>query len=153
MRALIDYHHSDLTESLHLTLTDRLGIDLYIPVGLDWYTDDVWQFGKWTWGDDRLARQFLNRDSVERDNAHPERLHNVITLPEARNLDWDYVIASVPDNYLGYSAFAQEHGAKFVIQAGNTNQFIDWSLTAGPQLLGDAPSRQGSDLPPGIQPR
>ncbi len=128
MRALIDYHHADLAESLHLTLTDRLGIDLYVPVGSEWYDNGVWQFGRDTWGDDRLARQFLNRDSVESDNAHPERLHNVITYDEANNLAFDFVIASVPDNYRGYHAFAMEHGAKFVIQAGNTNQFIDWSL-------------------------
>lgn len=128
VRALIDYHHADLVESLHLTLTDRLGIDLYIPVGMDWYTEGVWQFGHWTFGDDRLARQFLTRESVERDDAHPERLHNVVTLAEAHNLDWDYVIASVPDNYRGYHAFARQHGAKFVIQAGNTNQHIAWEL-------------------------
>ena len=128
MRALIDYHHADLAESLHLLLTDRLGIDLYIPVGSEWYEAGVWQFGRWTWGDDRLAQQFLARDGVERDSAHPERVHNVITYPEAQNLDWDFVIASVPDNYSGYHAFAREHGAKFVIQAGNTNQHIAWEL-------------------------
>jgi hypothetical protein len=128
VRALIDYHHADLAESLHLTLTDRLDIDLYVPVGDEWWDEEVWSFGRWTWGDDRLARQFLNRDAVERDDAHPERLHNVITLSEARNLDWDYVVASVPDNYWGYYDFAQKAGAKFVIQCGNTNQPIAWEL-------------------------
>lgn len=128
MRALIDNHHADLTESLHLLLTDRLGIDLYLPVGMEFWDSEVWQFGRWAWGDDRLARQFLNRDSVERDNAHPERLHNVITYDEAQNLDWDYVIASVPDNYAGYHAFARAHDAKFVIQVGNTMQPIAWEL-------------------------
>jgi len=127
-RALIDYHHADLAESLHLLLTDRLGIDLYLPVGGEWYEENIWNFGRWTWGDDRLARQFLNRDSVEHDDAHPERMHNVITFDEALNLDWDYVIASVPDNYRGYHHFAKQAGAKFVIQAGNTNQPIAWEL-------------------------
>jgi hypothetical protein len=132
-RVLIDYHHADLAESLHLLLTDRYGWDCYIPVGMEWWDAEVWQFGRNTWGDDRLARQFLTRESVERDNAHPERLHNVITYPEAVNLDWDYVIASVPDNYLGYHRFAREYDAKFVIQAGNTNQYIAWEL--GPLVL------------------
>ena len=128
MRALIDYHHADLVESLHLTLTDRLGIDLYIPVGQEWWDEQIWSFGRWAWGDDRLARQFLTRENVEHDDAHPERLHNVITFPEAVNLDWDYVVASVPDNYRGYHHFAQQAGAKFVIQVGNTNQPIAWEL-------------------------
>ena len=127
-RVLLDAHHADLLESMHLLLTDRFGWDCYIPVGQEWWDAGVWQFGRWTWGDDRLAQQFLNRDAVEHDSAHPERLHNVITYPEAANLDWDYVIASVPDNYTGYHAFARQHDAKFVIQAGNTNQYIAWEL-------------------------
>jgi hypothetical protein len=133
MRVLLDAHHADLLESMHLLLTDRFGWDCYIPVGMEWYEAGVWQFGRNTWGDDRLARQFLTRESVERDNAHPDRLHNVVTYPEAVNLDWAYVIASVPDNYLGYHRFAHEHDAKFVIQAGNTNQYIAWEL--GPLVL------------------
>lgn len=128
MRALLDFHHSDLLESLHLLLEDRLGIDLFIPVGQEWWERGVWQFGRETWGDDRLARQFLTRDNVEIESGHPERQHRVLTLDEAEEMDWDYVIASVPDNYTGYHAFAQRHGAKFVIQAGNTNQHIAWEL-------------------------
>ena len=127
-RVLLDAHHADLLESMHLLLTDRFGWDCYIPVGQEWWDEQVWSFGRWTWGDDRLARQFLNRDNVERDDAHPERMHNVITYPEARNLEWDYVSASVPDNYRGYHAFAQQAGARFVIQVGNTNQPIAWEL-------------------------
>ena len=127
MRALIDYHHADLAESLHLLLTDRLGIDLYIPSGLEWYERGVWQFGKWTFGDDRLARQFLNPNYPNPDEAH-SRVHNVVTYDEAQDMDWDFVIASVPDNYSGYHAFARKHGAKFVIQVGNTNQHIAWEL-------------------------
>src|SRR5688500_8804282 len=127
-RVLIDAHHADLLESLHLLMADRLGWDVYIPVGGEWWDENIWQFGKWAWGDDRLARQFLNRDAVERDDAHPERLHNVVTYSEAEQMDWDYVVASVPDNYTGYHAFARKHGAKFVIQAGNTNQHIAWEL-------------------------
>lgn len=127
-RVLIDYHHADLVESLHLLFADRFGWEVYVPVGLDWYEQDVWQFGKWAWGDDRLARQFLTRESVERDSAHPDRLHNVVTFDEAVALDWDYVVASVPDNYAGYYDFARQAGAKFVIQCGNTNQPIAWEL-------------------------
>jgi hypothetical protein len=127
-RVLIDYHHADLAESLHLLFADRFGWEVYIPVGLEWYEHDVWQFGKWAWGDDRLARQFLTRESVERDNAHPDRLHNVVTFDEAMDLGWDYVVASVPDNYAGYHDFARQSGARFVIQCGNTNQPIAWEL-------------------------
>ena len=127
-RVLIDYHHADLAESLHLLFEDRFGWEVWIPVGEGWWDAGIWQFGRHTWGDDRLARQFLTRGNVERDDAHPDRLHNVVTYEEAMELDWDYVVASVPDNYPGYARFARSKGAKFVIQVGNTNQWIDWSL-------------------------
>lgn len=128
MKALLDFHHSDLLESLHLLLEDRLGITCYIPVGQEWWQQEYWSFGRWAWGDDRLARQFLTRENVEIESGHPERKHRCVTLPEAEATDWDYVVASVPDNYAGYADFAAQHGAQFVIQVGNTNQPIDWSL-------------------------
>jgi hypothetical protein len=128
VRVLIDYHHADLAESLHLLFEDRFGWDVRIPAGQDWWDQGIWNFGRDTWGDDRLARQFLTPANLENDGAHPERLHKLVTLDEARETDWDFVVASVPDNYRGYAKFAAEHGAKFVIQAGNTNQWIDWSL-------------------------
>ena len=121
-------YHSDLLESLHLLLEDRLGITCFIPVGQEWYEQEFWSFGRWTWGDDRLARQFLNRDNVEVESGHPDRRHRCVTLTEAQTMQWDYVLASVPDNYNGYADFAAQHGAQLVIQVGNTNQPIDWSL-------------------------
>lgn len=126
MRALLDYHHADLVESLHLLLEDRLGIECYIPVGMGWWERWYWGFGRATWGDDRLAQQFLTRANVERDDAHPQRLHRVIEVEKALGLPWDYVVASVPDNYNGYRAFAEKTGAKLVIQVGNTNQEVAW---------------------------
>ena len=128
MKALLDFHHSDLLESLHLLLEDRLGIECYIPVGPEWWNAEIWQFGRWTWGDERLAQQFLTRDNVEVESGHPERRHRCVTLAEAEAMAWDYVVASLPDNYDGYHRFADIHDAKFVIQVGNTNQPIAWNL-------------------------
>jgi hypothetical protein len=127
VRVLIDYHHADLAESLHL-LFDRFGWEVYIPVEQGWWDAGVWQFGKDSWQDDRLARQFLTRANVEIDDAHPSRVHNVVTYDEATDMEWYYVVASVPDNYRGYARFAAAKDAKFVIQSGNTNQWIDWAL-------------------------
>jgi hypothetical protein len=41
---------------------------------------------------------------------------------------WDAVIATVQENEPGLHRFAQEHGAKYLVHVGNTNQRIDWSL-------------------------
>ena len=111
MKALIDAHHGDLLEADHLLLEDRLGIELYLPVGSEWYAEGYWNFGRWTWGDDRLARQFLTRENVEVESSHPERVHRCVTLDQAHHMTWDYVVASVPDNYAGYADFAAQHGA------------------------------------------
>jgi hypothetical protein len=43
-------------------------------------------------------------------------------------MDWDYVIATVPDNEPGFSRFAREVVAQYVIGVGNTGQFVNWSL-------------------------
>ena len=128
MRALLDYHHADLAESLHLLLEDRLGVECWLPVGQGWWDRQYWNFGRSTWNDDRLARQFLTRSNVELDDAHPQRRHRVIEVTEAMELGWDYVVASVPDNYRGYADFAKRSGARFVIQVGNVNQPIAWEL-------------------------
>jgi hypothetical protein len=127
-RVLIDYHHADLAESLHLLFADRFGWEVVVPVGPKWWDENIWNFGRWAWGDDRLARQFLNVDNVEHDDAHPSRHHTVATFDEALAQDWDYVVASLPDNYQGYHHFARQTGARFVIQVGNVNQPVAWEL-------------------------
>lgn len=127
MRVLIDLHHAGLAESLHLLFEDRLGHEVYVPHGLDWWNEGYWQFGRWAWGDDRLARQFL--EIGESHPQYPERKYRRVALSEARDLgDWAYVVASVPDNEQGYHRFAKEQGAKYVLSVGNTSQPVDWSL-------------------------
>jgi hypothetical protein len=120
VRVLVDFHHSDLLDSLYRLFEDRLGMETYVPRGLEWFERDYWQFGKWTFGDDRLGRQFLL--GPERDNLIPDRVIRHMTLDEAQALDWDVIVATVPDNYDGYRRFAREKGAQFVIQVGNVNQ-------------------------------
>jgi hypothetical protein len=127
MRVLIDVHHSDLMESLHRLFADRLGADVRVPYGLEWRDAGYWRFGQgYPDGGLGVAKQFLLMPAI--DDLQPHRVRNMTTLEEAQDLDWDVVIASVPDNYDGYHRFAQEHGARFAIQVGNVNQPVDWSL-------------------------
>lgn len=153
MRALIDFHHADLFYSLQLLFEDRLGVEVYTPVGHEWWDEGYWQFGRWAYGDDRLAQQFLVGPENERtapltvdfdhpspgggtlaipgvifDPAHPERPIRTVTLHEFRQMDWAYIVASVDDNERGFSRLAKEVGAQYVLQVGNTNQQVDWSL-------------------------
>jgi hypothetical protein len=122
---LADKHHAGLFHSLQL-LAQRMGWRLYTPVGMDWWLEGYWRFGQ-GYGDDRLARQFLAHD-FEVDGEFPHWPINTITLERARTMTWDYVIASVPDNEMGFHRFARETGAQFVEQVGNTGQWVDWTL-------------------------
>jgi hypothetical protein len=122
---LADRHHSGLYHSLQL-MAARFGWTLYTPAGMDWWHADYWEFGRSTYGDDRLAQQFLMA-APGPDGEFPDWDVPTVTLTEAQGMEWAYVIASVPDNEPGFARFASEHGAKFVMQVGNTGQWVDWS--------------------------
>ena len=127
---LADRHHSGLFHSLQL-MAARFGWTLYTPIGHDWWNEGYWRFGQ-GYGDDRLARQFLEQ-KPEPDGEFPDAPINFVTLAQAREMDWAFVIASVPDNEWGFRQFATQHGAQFVEQVGNTGQWVNWRL--GPLVL------------------
>ena len=154
MRALVDRHQADLYYSLPLLFEDRLGIDLYTPIGHDWWDEGIWQFGYGTWPDDRLAQQYLNLNGWARladgshgpirgtfDGHHPERLIRGIELADARMRSWDYVIATVQDNQRGFRRFADEVGARYVVQVGNTGQQVAWELDPLALVSSEVPIR------------
>lgn len=139
MRLLCDRHHADLLYAMQRLFEDRLKIDVYIPTGREWWDEGIWQFGK-SLGDDRLAAQYLHtHEGVYRptttkglyttyDEAHPDRYIRCITLEGFRNWEFDFVMPSVQENQKGYHTLAQETGARYLYQVGNTGQQIDWSL-------------------------
>ena len=141
MNVLVDRHHAGLYRSLQL-LGDRLGWTLYTPVGLDWMTERYWAFGMNAGITADLAQQYLvPHEGVWRgdDDFHrglwrtrdPEfpgvDIHGV-PLDVARSMTWAFVIATLDDDQWGFHRFAQETGARYVVQVGNTGQYVDWSL-------------------------
>lgn len=145
VNVLADRHHGGLYRSLQL-LADRLGWTLYTPVGLEWEQERYWAFGMNIPGRTaELARQYLvPHEGVWRplegtpltDHGHwetrdpefPDQRIVGITLDAARALKWSYVIATLDDNQWGFSRLAQELGARFVVQVGNTGQYVAWNL-------------------------
>lgn len=125
MNVLVDRHHAGLYRSLQL-LAERLGWSLYAPTGMAWWDEGYWAFGRWTYSDDRLARQFLTAEGA--DPEFPDAPIAYVTLAEAQAMPWAIVIATVPDDEPGFARFAREHGARYVVQVGNTGQEVDWSL-------------------------
>ena len=137
MRALVDRHQADLLYALQLLFEDRLDIQVYTPVGHEWFDQGYWQFGHEHLGR-ALADQFLGldakyqqrkRDYATFDPAHPDRLIRCVTLDQFRAMrGWTHIVATVQDNQDGFSRLAQEVGAKFVYQVGNTRQEVSWNL-------------------------
>jgi hypothetical protein len=141
MRALVDRHHSALFYSLQLLFEDRLGIDVYTPIGHEWWEEGYWRFGQ-GYGDDRLAQQFLMNGTG--DGHYPDRPIHGVTLEEFRAVPWDFVVATVQDNQHGFARLAQEVGAKYVLQVGNINQQVDWDLHPIALISNDAAPREQS---------
>lgn len=155
IRVLVDRHHSGLFHSMQL-LFDRIahatghgsidpytkpGAALYTPQGHDWWDEGYWNFGRDTYGDDRLARQFLDWKGEEEGYEHrtydtefPETPIHGISLAEARyyfgrwNTGPAFIVATLQDNQHGFARLAQETGAQLVVAVGNTGQMIDWGL-------------------------
>lgn len=147
MNVLIDRHHAALFHSLQL-LGDRLGWDVYTPVGFDWWDRGYWTFGREAYGDARLRDQYLSTEDAAwsewrhreddgrwvtgvwetRDRDYPHRKIMGIELDAAREVPWAYVMATVQDNQRGFHRFSVETGATYLLQVGNTGQQVDWSL-------------------------
>ncbi len=146
---LADRHHAGLWHSLQL-LAKRLDWNLWTPLQQAWWDEGYWNFGRKTWGDDRLARQFLAIDQGipgpnglgRCDPEFPDDPIQGIGLTSARRMQWDVVMTTLDDNQAGFHRFAQEVGAKYAVHVGNTNQYVDWSLD--PLVL------NASEMPGGI---
>jgi len=146
VRVLIDRHQADLFRAMQHLFEDRLDVEVWTPMGREWWDDKIWQFGA-CFGDDRLAQQYvIPHDGVHHeraggpgtwstyDTAHPDVEIRCISLETARDIGgWAFVVATVQENQAGFKRFADEVGAKFVVQVGNTGQYIDWDL--GPLVI------------------
>lgn len=140
IRILTDRHHHQLLESLYILFEDRgiLGeTELHVPVGMDWYDREFWNFER-QWHGDAVARQYLlgvwpdqqPTDGVllAADTRHPGRTIRGITLDRALDTRFDLVISSLPHNDEGLHRFAQQTGAVFGVQVGNEAQVSRWDL-------------------------
>jgi len=112
-------------------------MNLYIPIGHEWWAEGYWQFGR-VFGDNRLAQQYLalregefqdaGSHYVTFDSSHPDKRIRAVTREQFRAMEWDFVMPSVQENQRGYHRLAQEVGARYLYQVGNTGQHIDWTL-------------------------
>ena len=152
VNVLCDRHHAGLYHSLEL-LGDRLGWDLWTPVGEEWFAQEYWSFGREHFGRELVDQFLVIGDAAWQrwmpatsegawariDREYPDREIKGVTLDAARMMDWDIVMATVQDNQEGFARFAREIGAQYAYQVGNTNQQIDWSLDPSALISAESP--------------
>lgn len=133
---LADYHHAALYESLALLFEDRFGWNLYRPVGQEWFTNRYWRFINldmdldWP---DFLAVGRPGREvggHTEYPSEQYPRPMKGVTLAQAREMPWDFVVATVWQHQESFYRLATELGADFVHQIGNAFNEVDWRIPA-----------------------
>lgn len=148
IRVLCDAIHADLWESLRLLFEERLGWELYRPIGMEWSEKGIWRFEQHQPYGAGVAHQFLDPWPTDRrmlqhpgaggvrpleftereDTTHPDRTIRLVTHEQARSMRWDLVLATLAENEQGWWQFAQEVGAHYGIQVGNQGAANLWPL-------------------------
>lgn len=131
----VDLHHAGLYQSLQM-LFQRLGYELYRPIGVEWAEEGYWMNARIYGNSPDTIKQFLEiehsvptklgpRNEVIDENEdyytikNPFMNERAITLEQFRKMKPDIVIASYFDNIEPFSRLAKEVGAKFIMHMGN----------------------------------
>jgi hypothetical protein len=126
IRVLADHHHHALWESLRLLFEERFGWELYRPIGMEWFEEELWNYERFHWGD-AVAHQYLDHWDTDTDcGDHWERIERktgkvsrMVTLEQFRSQRWDFIVATLDHNERAYAKLARESGARFGIEIGN----------------------------------
>lgn len=153
MRVLADLHHTSLYRSLVSLFEDRLGMEVYRPIGLEW-----WEQGYWAVHPAQdTAEQFLGLhqgyrpsdgtpplntfwedqsnvpDGVYLVNDHesPTRPGRACTLDYFSSVKFDYVIASMPQHLNPFMELVEDRqpDSTFIFQVGNA-----WNINSLPGI-------------------
>lgn len=150
MNVFADFHHAGLFESLRILFVDRLGHELYRPIGESWFDMGYWKIaepygnapdtiGQYLGINDEAWDAFknLNGNYVLEDRVYhifdfDEKCHHkAITLETFRDMEFGIVIASIPSHILPYRRLIErfQPNAKLIYQVGN-----DWGWMGVPSV-------------------
>lgn len=137
MNILVDFHHNSLLRSFILLFEKRMGMNVYRPIGMDWYYEGYWAINNL----EATAHQFLdiynlvnedntpllniinksNEDVYHIYDAGHTSTHKAISLKMFKEMRFDYIIASVPQHIPIYQDLIKKYqpNAKLIIQIGN----------------------------------
>ncbi len=138
MRVLTDFHHSSLLMSTNLLLGIRLNMEVYRPIGMEWFDEGYWAINQQR----DTAEQFLAWHSQPMDGTPQlndvngwaldkgwgmvqdpggNTLHKACSLEFFQNTEFDYVIASIPQHVPIFENLIAKFQpkAKLIVQMGN----------------------------------
>ena len=132
MKVLADMHHGGLYYSLKLLFEDRLGWDLYRPIGMEWYKLGFWNYST----DLDVVRQYLEPKNDDDDLGDhwlcSDRDFNwtqmALTFDQFKKKKIDYVVASVFPHGSAYKRLIELFmpEAKLIRQIGNWDEEADF---------------------------
>jgi len=134
MKVFCDFHHRDLVNSMCHLFEKRMGAELYVPYGMDYYKQGYWrivdanvdpvaeQFLVNQFGNDGLQEFIDNEDGTvlvkSNDGKLPYKGMDFETFCKTK---FDIIIATVPAHIPLYMKLLKDHQpqAKFIFEAGN----------------------------------
>jgi len=143
MNVFCDYHHGGLYKSLKLLFEDRLGWNLYRPIGMDWFHEGYWKLAEPYGNAIETVSQFLDinhlgfdrmknlngnhyvKDEIYYIRDKAEKIyHKAITLEKFKEMRFDIAISSYQPHDLLYEDLVKKYqpNAKLIAQIGNIGQ-------------------------------
>src|SRR6185369_14397050 len=138
LKVLTDFHHAGLLQSLILLFENRLGGELYRPIGTEWATQGYWK----VYDHPATVEQFLGvggntPDGTKKLNevqGQPTpgiywcndidsgKINKAITLERFLDMPFDIVIASIPAHVEPFKKLCEIHPnhPKLIYQIGNS---------------------------------
>lgn len=138
MKIFADLHHAGLYASLKYLFEDRLGYELYRPIGMEWYDKGYWKLAGYYNNAPQTIHQYLSINPLlSADKGYYEledSAHHIttkgLTWAQFLNTEIDVMIASIPEHIECYLEVVQKYKAKakFVYQIGNVgwHTIIPW---------------------------
>jgi len=137
-RVLADFHHTGLYNSLHLLFEKRLGMELYRPIGVDWFAEGFWRVAEPYNNDWQTVNQYLsvhqaeipkhmrlNKVELVENGVYEIGWQRAIELQTFKKMKFDYIIGSIPSHYREFTRLRNlyQPQAKVICQVGNQFDF------------------------------
>jgi hypothetical protein len=131
MNIFADFHHNDLYHSLHLLFEERLGHNLYCPIGLDWFYKGYWKIASPYRDALDTVKQYLDNGPgvAEKEEGEISYFYEItrdahykgITFDKFTKMNIDIVVSSIPDHDITFAKLIKEHkpDATHISQIGN----------------------------------